>query len=110
MEKNFSISKEQYFQLTAHWANQKQHSSSQHLMYNILRSKDPRTGFSARQKNIQGNDPWFEFKRASSDCISRYFKYVPFPNKDKTPYLTNFKNDFGIDMPENLWEIFKEAK
>jgi hypothetical protein len=108
----YFISKEQYQQLCAKWKESNNHSAADMLIYNILRSKDPKNGFCERKSNIQGNDPWYAFNQAKASIGGRYFshrKYASFYGSEKTAAVKakeakRFKEDFGIDMPDGLHE------
>lgn len=95
MEKQYYISKEQFAELITAWKKNEQHSASQHIIYNILRSKPADLGFSPRGKNIQGNNPWYSFNESVTNArwICRDATY--------------FKSIFGIDVPSDLEEKLK---
>jgi hypothetical protein len=89
MEKTYCITKEQFIATTAAWNTKQSHSAAEHIIYNILRSKPTDLGFTKKTHSIQGNDPWFGYNSALWQA-GRFLKNG------------NFKNTFGIDMPENL--------
>lgn len=89
MEKTYYISKEQFITLTEAWKQKEYHSATEHIIYNVLRSKPSDLGFTKKTKNIQGNDPWYGYNTALW-YVGRFLKHV------------NFKEKFGIDMPEDL--------
>lgn len=115
MEKKFYITKEEYDIVKKTWAKGN-HDASWHVVYNLLRSKDVSLGFSKKNNNIQGNDPWYAFNSALSLAISRSSLKNPYPNNEKFPssYIRGeemlkarkefFKSVFGIDIPETLNE------
>jgi predicted 3-demethylubiquinone-9 3-methyltransferase (glyoxalase superfamily) len=92
MEKTFYISKQDFITLTQTWAQKKSHTAAQHIIYNTLRSKPADLGFTEKTKNIQGGSSWYGYKRAwgSAHYLSRNNIW--------------FKDNFGIDMPENMQE------
>lgn len=91
MENTFNFTKDQYLLAKETWAQTKAHSASDHIIYNILRSKPIDYGFTIKTKNIQGNDPWFEFNKAY--FMARW-------TLQRNPEL--FKIKFGFDLPTNL--------
>ena len=99
MEKQYYISKEQFETAKATWkSNQKTHSAWEHIIYNILRSKDMRNGFCAKTKNIQANDSWFRY----NDAL-RTARWYCNPKRN----LDIFKKRFGIEMPQDLSDRLK---
>lgn len=102
MENNrYLISKEDYLTLKATWKKQNR-SAWEHVVYNILRSKDPKNGFCLKTKNIQGDDPWYAYKKAK-----RWAMFYTYPSPPGLrPNTFNFKECFGIDIPPTLREIF----
>lgn len=92
MEKEYYITKEEFITLKAKWASKSAHESWHHIIYNVLRSKDIKTGFAEKTKNIQGNNSWFAYDRAKWDAKMFTRKSTP----------ETFKCVFGIDKPETL--------
>ena len=121
MEKEFYITKEQFIALKEAWKKKSTHSAAEIIIYNILRSKPADNGFCPKTKNIQGNDEWYGFNQAlfgaKSKC-SAYRIYVrdqPNPKAgrwvdDMETTLKQFKETFGIDMPEGIATKISESK
>ena len=124
MEKTYYISKEQFTTLTTTWANTKDHSAWQHIIYNILRDKPADLGFTQKTKNIQGNNPWYAFNNAlslaeaeinPSRAIIKKWGVVEkglFGSKSgwieqPNPHYKSFKDLFGIDMPADFLDKLK---
>lgn len=97
MEKTYYLNREQYNAVKDHWKTKSSHRAWEHVVYNVLRDKDPKNGFHEKKSNIQGNDPWHGFKFALSQA-KWYIK--PFPGMT----TFDFKAHFGIDLPEGLRE------
>jgi|GEM_PF-3949269 len=100
-QKQFLISKEDYLTIKATWKKQPR-ESWEHIVYNILRSKDLKNGFTEKTKNIQGNNSWYAYNEAK-----RYAIRVCSTYKDgdwMKRYEINFKNHFGIDKPEGFFK------
>lgn len=95
----FIISKEEFIQARKSWKSKYAHNAALHIIYNILRGKDPKSGFVAKSKNIQGNDPWYGYN------IARRQAY----NYCHPSYVAFFTNAFNIGLPEGLAEIIKNA-
>jgi len=99
MEKQYYISKEQFETAKATWkSNQKTHSAWEHIIYNILRSKKPSTGFCEKTKAIQGNNLWHAYDNAFREA-----KWHCSPRGN----VTLFKERFGIEMPQDLSDRLK---
>ena len=97
----YFLTKEQYKATVAHWKLTKHHESWEHIIYNILRSKSTKVGFTERTQNIQGNDPLYEYHRALNIADNNIFgKY------NKVPF--DFKKQFGIDLPNELQALIHE--
>jgi hypothetical protein len=62
MEYNFT--KEQFLAAKQAWKTIIQPTAEMHIIYNFIRSKPIKHGFSEKKKNIQGNDPWYAFNNA----------------------------------------------
>lgn len=92
MEKSYLISKEDFFQLKEDWKKENR-TASEMIMYNILRSKDPKSGFTQKTKNIQGNDPWFGWNSAV-----RYIKWN-LRNNRVDPMFMKFKALLEENLP-----------
>ena len=66
------ITKEQYHQMTTSWSNKKAHSAAEHILYNALRSKDLKIGFTPiaphnySKINSNNRDAWNGFKQAKT--------------------------------------------
>lgn len=118
MEKQYYITKEQFTALTAAWRAKASHSATEHIIYNILRSKDAKLGFVERAKNIQGNDSWYAYKEALKAAKSLCSTKNPWAQYKDTPHSRSyesgearikanqqkFKDTFGIDMPADFEE------
>jgi len=113
MEKQYYITKEQYESLKAAWATHSMHDAKMHIIYNILRSKPAKHGFTEKTKHIQGNDPWYGFNVAKKDALWSISTKNPFSPTSATGIRyaeqlverkAAFKKYFGIDMPEDLNE------
>ena len=124
--KNYFLNKEDYLTLKAHWAQHHwQSGAKEMIIYNILRSKPARNGFTTRKKNIQGNDPWFGFREALKQAF--YYTY-----EANSPWVfwgarfvddreehrkemeqrirERFKERFGIELsPPDLYDALREA-
>jgi hypothetical protein len=118
----YNITKEQYQAIIATWKAHKEHNATQHILYNLLRSKDLKLGFCERKANIQGNDPWFAFSTAKTEALSILANRNPWEKnkgdekwnymyergeEKRTKTSAEFKAIFGIDIPEGLWELLK---
>ena len=123
--KNYFLSKEDYLTLKAHWAQHHwQSGAKEMIIYNVLRSKPIRNGFTARKKNIQGNDPWFGFREALKESYRyAYTKDSPWLfwgsrfSADKEAHREEmenkirerFKERFGIEVsPPDLYAKLQE--
>lgn len=95
----FIISKEEFLTARKSWKKKDSHSAALHIIYNILRGKDPKSGFTAKSKNIQGNDPWYGYNQARRQAY----------NFCHPTYVVNFTNAFSINLPASLQEILKNA-
>ena len=95
----FIISKEEFIQAQTTWKAKKEHSAALHIIYNILRGNDPKSGFVVKSKNIQGNDPWYGYNLARRQAY----------NFCHPTYVVNFTNAFNINLPVSLQEILKNA-
>lgn len=119
MEKQYYITKEQFTALTAAWKAKASHSAAEHIIYNILRSKDAKLGFCEKTKSIQGNDPWYGFKTALSEAKSlcgtknlweqyrgneRYARSVEGADARIKANQAVFLNTFGMEMPADFFE------
>jgi len=119
MEKQYYITKEQFTAMLAAWRSKTEHTAGQHIIYNILRSKPAKLGFAEKQKNIQGNDPWFAFKQALIEAKQicnkshPWEKYRGNPNYASTvahadAALAERKQRameiFGFDLPDDIHE------
>lgn len=120
MEKQYYISKEQFLALKEAWKQKSHHSAKEMIIYNILRSKPADNGFVPKTKNIQGNDEWYAFNQArfsaTTMCIAAR-TYVKAPGAkfgawvdDMDLTLKLFKQNFGIDLPEDLAAKIRESR
>ena len=109
MTQNFIITCEQYEILKKTWAETKHHTAGEHIIYNLLRSKSPSNGFVERKKNIQGCDSWYAFKTAKNEAIRSYYRHKIFAHALQTEGEAKFKQRFGIDIPENFYDLLKAA-
>ena len=116
--KTYSLSKEDYQTLKAHWSkNYRGYRSCEMVIYNLLRDKPAKNGFVEKKKNIQGNDPWFGLRKALSNAIfsasNPYAKYhwwskrkekseAEFKEEIQKELNARFKKNFGIDLPDFL--------
>lgn len=94
----YLISREEFGQLKSAWATRSEHTAAEHIIYNLLRSKLAKHGFVEKTKNIQGNDPWYAYSLAKRTAWS-FCKN----------YQSSFKARFGIEMPESLVELIRNA-
>ena len=121
MENQFNITKEQYLTMRSTWAAKKEHDAADIILYNILRTKPADRGFSAKGKNIQGNDPWFAYHTALYYARKRVYPVNPFTYNPKFPGSWNrgeeaIKNNkehflctFGFEIPEALHDKLNGA-
>lgn len=116
--KTYSLSKEDYQTLKAHWSkNYRGYRSCEMVIYNLLRDKPAKNGFVEKKKNIQGNDPWFGLRKALSNAIfsasDPYSKFYwctrrneitekEFYANVKKELNDKFRAKFGIDLPDFL--------
>lgn len=124
--KTYSLSKEDYQTLKAHWSkNYRGYRSCEMVIYNLLRDKPAKNGFVEKKKNIQGNDPWFGFREALKQAF--YYTY-----EANSPWVfwgarfvddreehrkemeqrirERFKERFGIELsPPDLYDALREA-
>lgn len=124
MEKQFYISKEQYAALIAAWKSRKAHSSMEHIIYNLLRSKPAKLGFVERKNNIQGNNSWYAYNEALKSAKILCSTKNPWAQCKDTPHSRSyesgearikenqkrFKETFGIDMPADFMDQLTGAQ
>ena len=123
--KTYSLSKEDYQTLKAHWSkNYRGYRSCEMVIYNLLRDKPAKNGFVEKKKNIQGNDPWFGFREALKESYRyAYTKDSPWLfwgsrfSADKEAHREEmenkirerFKERFGIEVsPPDLYAKLQE--
>jgi len=113
MENQYYISKEQFLTLKAKWKESNNHSASDMIVYNILRSKPADHGFVAKRKNIQGNNEWHAFNEAlwyasytkkMRDPVTKFFVI------DIEATNAEFKAKYGIDRPSDFADKFQGLK
>ena len=116
--KTYSLSKEDYQTLKAHWSkNYRGYRSCEMVIYNLLRDKPAKNGFVEKKKNIQGNDPWFGLRKAlgnaifsASDPVSKFYWCTRRNEITEKEFYANIKKElndkfrakFGIDLPDFL--------
>ena len=121
MEKTYFITREDFINLKTAWKSQAEHSASDMVIYNVLRSKPAASGFVPKTKNIQGNDPWHAFNTAKSDAHyittrTRVYiksddaKYGRWEDLSPEDHNKKFKEKWGIDLPMGLADLIKESK
>jgi len=118
MEKTYYISREQYLTIKATWAAKHDHTAWQHIIYNILRNKPADYGFIARNKHIQGDNPWFAYNEALATAKNYLSKHNPwtegssFERRQKAiaSDIAHLKAIFGIDMPEDIYDKLGDKK
>lgn len=105
------ISKEEYLTVKKTWASKQDHSAVDHVLYNVLRGKDAKLGFSEKTKNIQGNDSWYSYKSSMKTAIYRVDLEDRFNRPERIEAKVNqFKEVFGISIPHNLHDKLIEFK
>jgi hypothetical protein len=102
MEKTFYVNKENYEALITTWKSKKEHSSSDHVIYNILRCKPADHGFTVKQQNILAHDPWYGFNHAVVEA--KWLATVRSHEQGNASRLKHFKDTFGFDMPSDLYD------
>lgn len=111
--KTFYITKEQFTTLVSTWADKKDHTARDHIIYNVLRGKPADLGFTERKSNIQGLDPWYAFNNALHDAkfLINWDVTIsdnPAFNARVASRIANkkakCKTMFGIDLPLDLRE------
>lgn len=94
MEKTYYITKEEFCAVKEAWKAKQNREAWEHIIYNILRSKEADNGFCPKTKNIQGNDPWHNYNNAlmRASYMLKHYK---------------FSDYFNIEMPEGFLEKLK---
>lgn len=120
MEKQYYLTKEQFTSLSAAWKARRHHTGSEHIIYNILRSKSAKLGFCERTTSVQNNDTWYGFhtalQGAKAMCNTankmeryrgneRYAQSVQAEDDRIKARLAYFKGTFGIELPADLLEL-----
>jgi hypothetical protein len=106
MENQFNITKEQYLTMLSTWRAKKAHDAADQILYNILRTKPADRGFTAKGKNIQGNDPWFAYHNALFLARNR----VRITSSGLEARKEAFKKTFGFDAPDDIAAKLEGAK
>lgn len=107
MEKQFNITKDQYIAMLSTWRAKKEHDAPDQILYNILRTKPADRGFTAKTKNIQGNDPWYAYHSALYLARKRVSLVNPYSLRELSQSAIDarkvaFKQTFGFDLPDSL--------
>lgn len=103
------ISKEDYLTVKKTWASKQNHSAKDHVLYNVLRGKDAKLGFSEKTKHIQGNDSWYGYKSSLKNAMYSVDLDVRFGGPERIlDKHTQFKEVFGIPIPANLRDKLME--
>ena len=115
MEKQFNITKDQYLTMLATWRAKKEHDAADQILYNILRTKPTDRGFTAKGKNIQGNDPWYAYHNALNIARRRISLVNPYPLRESSQQAVEarkaaFKQTFGFEAPEDIAAKLEGAK
>jgi len=101
MEKTYYLTKEQFIAMTAAWKSKDAHTASEHLIYNILRSKPADLGFTEKYKEIlTAGDP-LKWKAFTDAIVAAKWSIKTRQFGDYKPDVY-FKNAFGIDIPADL--------
>lgn len=108
----YNITTEQYQSLKAAWkklADAKDIYPRDILIYNILRNKDLKRGFASTTNicRIQGNDPWFSFKKAVDLVKWVYTPLTYYAKKNLESNQTNFEKRYGIPLSAEILELIK---
>jgi hypothetical protein len=119
MENQFNITKEQYLTMRSTWAAKKHHDASDIILYNILRTKPADRGFSAKDKNIQANDPWFAYHNALYSARMRVYMENKYSKQFVSTWARgeeqiknnkeHFLRTFGFEMPEGVHDMLNGA-
>ena len=79
MEMKFIINKEQYLAIKKIWANMKEHTASELIIYNLLRGFPADRGFTPvtnKNKLSNGHAPWLNFTRERRSLMLTYTRPV----------------------------------
>lgn len=98
-----NFTKEQYKTILTSWANVKEHSVIEHVLYNILRGKATNLGFKSIESKSKivafGNDPDYAFNQAVYTLRNQFNKKSWSYNEKKIQY---YKGLFGIEFTDEL--------
>lgn len=97
------LTKEQFIAVTKAWKNSGDHTAGEIIIYNILRGKDAASGFVPKKRKIQGDDEWFGYNLGRVYARARFLS-------DREDSKKAFEDTFGIERPDDLYEIVKEAR
>lgn len=111
----YYLTKEEYLAVKAVWSAMSKHSPQDLIIYNILRGKPVKNGFKESTKQILGNNPWFTLDKykmlayfkmpeSNSRFMTRHPAYI---DRKIDISKSEFKSNFGIDIPIDLTEKIK---
>lgn len=64
MSQQYTFTKEQITAAIQRWRAKKEHTCAEHVIYNAIRGKSLKHGFTERTSKIQNNNPWFGYTQA----------------------------------------------
>lgn len=105
------ISKENLAKVLQAWKSKREHTTAEHIIYNILHDKPSNRGFTIKNRNIQGNDPWYGYNRhlwslvlmtdvtIPKDLRSQFVEHA---TKRAANRSKQFQETFGIELTEEI--------
>ena len=110
MEKKYILTKEQFLELKKAWKQIEHRTSSDHILYNLLRSKSPECGFTEKKKNILGNNPWYAYNIAISDLLlSNSLGFRAYEKQHKES-IARFSKRFGVEFNEEVIALVRSLE
>lgn len=102
------LNKEQYITVVQKWKEEKEHTTEEHVIYNVLRAIDPSTGFAPiiRSNKLRSNesDPYNAFNSIAQRFSVIFREGYKYAEQEKAAY----KATFGIEFtPEIELELSK---
>lgn len=98
------LSNEQYRTVIANWKRKAEHTVEEHIVYNVLRGKDPELGFNALTNTgrlkLYLNDPWGAFNDAAKNI--QYSFTQPSMIWLESATANHYSTEFGINFSTEL--------
>ena len=98
------LTKEQYRNVVKSWKKVREHNVIEHVIYNVLRNKNPDLGFVAfsTQGGLQSHDqdPWYTYNMTISQVTVQLSDN--FYNVQK--YIKKYSELFGVEFTSELRE------